>query len=261
MNRDIIRQFLNIVALVATLVVNYLSNALPLNGQPPAEISNRLPTLFVPANYVFSIWGVIYTFLIGFVIYQALPSQRQNPLLRKIGYWFVASCLANITWIFLFHWNQFGFSILAMFALLVSLIAIYTRIGVGLTLVKGAARWLIHTPFSIYLGWITVATVANITYWLYDIQWDGFGIGQPIWAILMLVVATGVTLTLIVTRRDVAYSAVIIWALIGIVVKQAATPAVATTAAVMAGVVAVALVARFLASRNRNTLTRIPAQA
>lgn len=262
MNRDIIRQFLNIVALVATLIVNYLSNALPLNGKTPAEISNALPNLFVPANYVFSVWGVIYFFLVAFVVYQALPSQRQNPLLRKIGYGFVVSCIANITWIFLFHYDQYGLSVIAMLALLVTLITIYTRVGVGVTPVKAAERWWIHTPFSVYLGWITVATVANISFWLTSIGWDGFGIADATWAIIMLVVATLVAVLVIVQRRDVAYSAVIIWALVGIFNNpQIAESTVTTTAIIMAAVVALALAARLFTGRGQHRTPAVPARA
>jgi hypothetical protein len=262
MNRDIIRQFFNIVALVATLIVNYLSNALPLNGKTPAEISNSLPNLFVPANYVFSVWGVIYFFLIAFVVYQALPSQRQNPLLRRIGYLFVVSSIANISWIFLFHYDQYGLSVIAMLALLVTLITIYTRIGVGVTPVKAAARWWIHTPFSVYLGWITVATVANISFWLTSIQWNGFGIEDAAWAIIMLVVATLVAAAVIVTRRDIAYSAVILWALVGIYFnQQIQEPTVTTTALVMAAVVAVVLAARLFIGRSQNNAPAVPARA
>ncbi|MBL8156325.1 MAG: tryptophan-rich sensory protein [Anaerolineae bacterium] len=249
MNRDVLRQFVNIVALVATVIVNGLSQGLPLNGQTPAQISNRLPILFVPDNYVFSIWGLIYTLLIGFVVYQALPSQRENPTFRKIGYWFALSCAANIGWIFLFHWNQFGWSVLAMLALLGSLLMIYMRIGIGVTAVRGAMRWWVHTAFSVYLGWITVATVANIAYALFDAGWNGFGISGEVWTVVMLIVATGITGFMVLMRRDWAYSAVIIWALIGIVVKQAGTPVVATTAGIMVAAVLAALAARFLLNR------------
>lgn len=98
MNKDTIRQWVNIIAPILTLAVNGLSEAIPLNGQTSAQIANRLPILFVPANYVFSIWGIIYVLLLAFGVYQALPSQRENPLLRRIGYWFALTCLANGIW-------------------------------------------------------------------------------------------------------------------------------------------------------------------
>lgn len=254
MNRDVIRQTVNAVALVAALVVNFLANALPLNGQTSAEIANRLPILFVPANYVFSIWGVIYTLLIGFGIYQALPSQRENPLLRRVGYWFAVSCVANFTWLFLFHYEQFPLSMIAMIVLLVSLIIIYTRLGVGRERLNTAGKWLLHIPFSVYMGWISVATIANAAYVLYNVQWDGFGIAGAVWAVVMLVVAAGLTLVNIATRRDIAYTSVILWALVGIMIKQSAVQPVAITAGLMVAVVGVALVAVRLMNRNNHSI-------
>lgn len=252
MNRDSIRQVLVVTALIGTLVVNFLANALPINGQTSAEVANRLPIYFVPANYVFSIWGVIYTLLIAYGIYQALPAQREHPVLRRIGYWFVLSSIANSTWLVLFHYEYFPLTMIAMLMVLGSLIAIYLQLGVGQGAVSRADRWLIQIPFSVYLGWITVATVANASYVLYDANWDGFGISGPLWAAIMLVVAAVVTLLVIIRHRDVAYTAVIVWALVGIIVKQGDTPLVAVTAGVMAVVVAGA--ALLFALRPRRTL-------
>ena len=237
MDRDILRQAVNIVTLAAMLVVNFLANTLPLNGQTSADIANRLPIDFVPANYVFSIWGVIYLFLLGFGIYQALPSQRDNPYLRRIGYWFALSSIANGAWLFFFHYNQFPLSMVAMVVLLVSLITIYRRLDIGTAAVSTANRWLVQMPFSIYLGWITVATVANAAYVLYDAGWRD---GGPIWAAIMLVVAALITVRIILQHRDIAYTAVIVWAFAGIVVKQSDTVLVAGTAALMIAVVVAA---------------------
>jgi benzodiazapine receptor len=248
--QDVIRQSINAVALIVTLAVNFLSESLPLNGQTSAEIANRLPILFVPANYVFGIWGIIYALLIGFGIYQLLPSQRENPLLRKISYWFALSCGANSIWLILFHYDQFALSMIAMVLLLVALIMIYTRIEVGRKALMAKETWLIHIPFSTYLGWITVATVANATYVLYDAGWDGFGISGEAWATIMLVVATGITLAAIYTRSDIAYTIVIVWAFVGITAKQSETPLVAVTAAVMALILVLALVGRRFMNRD-----------
>lgn len=263
MNRDIVRQFINIVALVFMLVVNAASEAIPLNGQTSAEISNRLPIFFVPANYVFGVWGVIYVLLIMFTVYQALPSQRENPYLRKIGYWFALSCLANGTWLVLFHYNLFPLSMVAMLVLLASLLVIYTRVGVGQGTVSRATHWCIQVPFSTYLGWITVATVANASYVLYDAGWNGFGISGEVWAVVMLVVAAVITLTIIITRRDVAYTAVLLWALVGIIIKQSGTPLVAGTAGVAAAIIALVLLWRLFnrGSNNGGTAHLTPIRA
>ena len=251
MTRDTVRQGVNVLALLLTLVVNGLANALPLNGLTTGEISDSFQVFFVPAAYVFSIWGVIYLGLIGFTIYQALPAQRENPRLRRVGYLFAVSCIANTTWIFLWHYQQFPLTIIAMLILLASLIAIYLRLDInGQERISGAQRWLVDLPFSIYLGWITVATVANVTSVLYDLNWDGFGIAPDTWAVIMLVVATIVTAAVIFSRGDIAYSAVIIWAFIGIVVKQSETQSVALTAAAMVIVIIALLIGKGWANRQ-----------
>ncbi|MBZ0291150.1 MAG: tryptophan-rich sensory protein [Anaerolineae bacterium] len=261
MSKDVVRQWVNLLALIGTLIVNFASEAIPLNGQTSAQIANRLPILFVPANYVFSIWGIIYTLLIGFAVYQALPSQKENPVLRRIGYWFALSCAANGVWLILFHYNLFALSMIAMIVLLVSLIAIYTRIGVGQMKLSTRETWFIHIPFSTYLGWITVATVANASYVLYSLGWDGFGIEGAIWAVIMLVVATALTLTIIFTRSDIAYTAVIVWAFVGIVSKQTATPLVAGTAGLMAAVVVIALIVHRFMNRQQGGRTLLASRA
>lgn len=230
MNKDLIRQIVNVLAVIAMITINILANALPINGQNTGEISDLFPVFFVPAGYVFSIWGLIYIGLLAFAFYQALPAQRENPRLRKIGYWFALSCLANSVWIFLWHYNLFPLSLLVMLVLLGSLLVIYLRLDIGRTRVSTVERWCVNIPFSVYLGWITVATVANVTDVLYDLGWNGFGIAPETWAVIMLIIAAGLGVAMAVTRRDVAYLLVLVWAFAGIGVKQAAVPLVATTA-------------------------------
>jgi len=202
MNRDLVRQIVNVVTVLVTIIVNGLANALPINGITTAEISNSFPVLFVPAGYVFAIWGLIYLGMTGFAIYQALPSQRENPRLRRVGYWFALGNIANIIWIFLWHYQLFLLTLVAMLVLLLSLIVTYQRLEIGQRVVQGAQRWLVNVPMSIYLGWITVATIANTTIVLYDLNWNGFGMSAAIWAVLLLVVATLIT-GLMIFRRGV----------------------------------------------------------
>lgn len=250
MNRDLIRQIVNVFAVVVTITINILANALPINGLNTGEISDSFPVYFVPAGYVFSIWGVIYIGWIAFAIYQALPSQRENPRFRRIGYWFALGSAANSAWIFLWHYQQFPLTLVMMLILLTSLIIIYLRLEIGVTPVSGAEKWAVNVPFSIYLGWITVATIANVTDVLYDLNWNGFGIAPQTWAVVMLVIGAVLTSIVIMTRRDVGYTAVIVWAFIGIVVKQAAESSVALTAGAMTVVVIIALIAKWLVDRN-----------
>jgi len=129
MGRDRVRQWVSLLALMVTIAVNGLANALPLNGQTTGEISDRFQVYFVPAGYVFSIWGLIYLGLGVFAIYQVLPAQRDNPRLRRVGYPFAFSCLANVAWLLLWHYEVFPLTLVAMLALLLSLIAIYLRLG------------------------------------------------------------------------------------------------------------------------------------
>lgn len=239
--RDMLRQFLVIAAVIGVITVNALANILPINGLETGEISDRFQVFFVPAGYVFSIWGLIYLGLIGYAVYQALPSQRANPRLRAIGLPFVASSVANIVWIFLWHYEQFAWTLVAMLALLALLIVIYQRLGIGLTAMTGAERWLVRLPFSVYLGWITVATVANVTSLLDYLGWGGWGIAPVAWAVIMLGVATVVGLGVTLLRSDWAYGLVLVWAFAGIAVKHSATPAVLYTAVICAVIVGAAV--------------------
>jgi len=242
MKNDFLRQWINLFAVLATLVVNGLANALPLNGLNTGEISDRFHVYFVPAGYVFSIWGVIYLGLIAFGIYQLLPGQRENPRLRRIGYLFALSCLANIVWLFLWHYERFVLTLFAMVALLLLLIGTYLRLEIGKTKFSLVEKWCVSIPFSVYLGWITVATIANVTSVLDYLKWEGWGLKPEIWAVVMLVAGLLIAAAMSLTRADVAYLLVIIWAYIGIAVKQAGTPLVSNTAWIISAIVAILLV-------------------
>ena len=178
MNRDTLRQILIVVAVAATIVVNGLASTSLINGRQTGAISDMFPVLFTPAGYVFSIWGLIYLGLIAYAVFQALPAQRENPRLRSIGNLFLVASLANIVWIFLWQYLQFPLTIVAMLILLGALIGIYLRLDIGRSQPPRAERWLVNLTFSIYLGWITVATIANATILLSYLNWNGFGISE-----------------------------------------------------------------------------------
>ena len=250
MKKDIWRQIANILSVVLALTVNILASTLPLNGQNTGEISDRFQVFFVPAGYVFAIWGVIYIGWIAFAVYQALPAQKESPRLRKLGYLFALSGLLNAAWLFCWHYNQFGLSVLVMLGLLGLLIASYLRLDVGRTPVGTAEKWCVDVPFSIYLGWISVAAIANVTDWLYFVNWNGFGIAPEIWAVIMLLVASLVGVMMALTRRDSAYLFVFAWSFVGIAVKQAAVPMVAYTAWA-AAMVALGLAVYSIIARRR----------
>ena len=251
MNKDTVRQVVNVLAVVAVIVVNGLANTLPLNGLTQSEISDRFDVFFVPAGYAFSIWGLIFLGLTAFAVYQALPAQRENLRLRRVGYLFALSCVANITWLFLWHYEVFVLTLVAMLALLLLLIAIYLRLDIGRAQVSGVERWLVDVPFSVYLGWITVATIANVTVVLDYLGWNGWGISPQAWTVIMLFAGLVIATAMSLTRGDVAYSLVLIWAYVGIAVKHQDTPVVAVTAGVTAALIGLMLVIGVLLKRGR----------
>jgi TspO/MBR family len=246
------RQILVVLIVLVTISVNVLANALPINGLNTGEISDRFKVYFVPAGYVFSIWGVIYLGLLAYAIFQALPSQRENPHLQSTGWWVVLGGLANSIWIFLWHYQQFIGTLAAMLVLLASLIAVYLRLRDGKGKVSGAETWAVRVPFSIYLGWITVATVANVTSLLDFLNWNGWGISPESWMLIVLAVVLLIAVLMNLRQRDIAYALVILWALAGIGVKfpQAGMVTIATW--VTFGMVALTIVFSFL-MKSRKT--------
>ncbi|MGD0451653.1 MAG: tryptophan-rich sensory protein [Candidatus Bathyarchaeia archaeon] len=211
------RRFVNIVAFVAVVIVNGLAGATSvIGGRNTAQVSNSFPTLITPAGYVFSIWGIIYILLGVFVVYQALPSQQGKSFQSKIGWLFVLSCIANVVWLFLWQFEFLTVTVPVMFLLLASLILIYVRVGIGKTNAPPREKLAVYVPFSVYLGWITVASIANVATTLVSLNWAGFGLNAQIWAALIVVLVLIITALVIATRRDIAYALVIIWALVGI---------------------------------------------
>ena len=230
MSKNTLRQLANALSVALALTVNILANALPLNGQNTGQISDRFSVYFVPAGYVFAIWGLIYIGWIAFAIYQFLPAQKENPRLQNLGYLFALSGVFNAVWLFCWHYNQFGLSVLVMLALLATLIASYLKLDVGRVAIGAAERWCVEVPFSVYLGWITVATVANISDYLFSISWSGWGITAQPWAAIMIAVASLLGLLMALTHRDSGYLFVLVWSFIGIAVKQVEFPLVANSA-------------------------------
>lgn len=258
MSKDTVRQLANAFSVVLALTVNILANALPLNGQNTGEISNRFKVYFVPAGYVFAIWGVIYIGWMVFAVYQFMPKQKENPRLRRLGYFFTLSGVFNALWLFCWHYNQIGLSVLVMLILLGLLIVSYLRLGVGRVPNSTLEHWFVEVPFSAYLGWISVATIANISDWLFAIHWGGWSIPAPTWAAIMIGAASLLGVLMALTRLDDAYLFVLVWAFIGIAVKQTSSSLVMNTAwiasAILLPVAIICIVQRF---RNLKTTQKV----
>ncbi|MGB1254534.1 MAG: TspO/MBR family protein [Thiolinea sp.] len=226
----------SIVAILAVLLVNYLSNAIPLGGMTQKDISDLYPSLFTPASFTFAIWGVIYLALAGFVIYQALPAQRNNALVARISQLFILSCVANIAWIFCWHYGQLALSLAVMLAILFILVTIYRVLGIANRPASLKEQVFLHLPFSLYTGWITVATVANLSILQTAYGLDNLGIDAVSWTLLKLAAVAAIAALVIILRNDMVYGLVIAWAAFGIMSKQTATPAVSGSATVLVAV-------------------------
>jgi hypothetical protein len=233
---------LNVAALAVMLTLNTLATTLPLGGRTTAEISDSFNLRFVPAGYVFAIWGLIYLALIGFTLYQALPAQQSNSAVRATGYWFALSSAANAAWIVAWHTGHFTLTVALMLTLLASLIVIYSRLA-ALPPGSAASRWLVRLPFSLYLGWITVATVANVSAWLVDLGWGGQPFNPVVWTVILVAVATGLGLALLMRHRDLVYAGVLVWALVGILLKQSDSMPIVTVSALAVAALAAGAVA------------------
>jgi benzodiazapine receptor len=232
----------NIAALIIVLAINGLAGTTFLNGRTTAQVSDLYSNPFTPAGYVFAIWGIIYALLLIFVIYQALPKQKDKPFQKQISILFILSSFFNVFWLFLWQYDYITYSVILMFSLLATLTAIYLRLGIGKSKVSFTEKLYVHFPFSVYLGWITVASIANVAAALVSVRWNGFGFSPETWAIVAMSIALIVTLIVIVARRDIAYSFVIVWAITGIAVKQSSNQNLVLTAEIAIALILIALV-------------------
>jgi TspO/MBR family len=245
-----LRQIAVVIVTLVTIAINILADALPINGLNTGRISDSFHVYFVPAGYVFAIWGIIYIGVLAYSVYQALPAQRENPRMQATGWWVVLGGLANSIWIFLWHYQQFVGTLGAMLVLLASLIAVYVQLGVGQSKVTTSETWAVRVPFSIYLGWITVATVANVSDVLDFVKWNQFGISSEAWMVVILAAVLLIAGLMNFLRRDVAYALVILWALAGIAAKFPQAGIVTSATWVVFALVAASLVAAFLVKKN-----------
>lgn len=216
-------QVLNILGLLLVLLFNYLANALPVGGRTTGEVAAIFDNLFVPAGYAFTIWGLIYLLLIVFVVRQArgLFGRKEAPAyVDRIGPWFFVSCLANALWILTWHNLQVILAMLLMLIILGSLLSIYLRLDISYP--QPEVPFFVRLPFSVYLGWITVATIANAAALLVYLEWNAFGIPEPVWTVNVIGVAALIGVFIVRRRLDVPFVLVLLWALFAILVRREA---------------------------------------
>lgn len=221
-------KILSALLFVVMIYVNYLANALPINGLSTGAVSNAYPNLFAPAGLTFSIWGIIYLLLAIVSVMFFFESNKE--ILQKISWFFIISSALNSLWIFAWHYEKFGLSVIIMLLLLTSLIIINQRLSAYPNSIFKAA-------FGIYLGWICIATIANVTVWLVSINWSGFGISQEIWTSVMIAIGLIISISAVYKFNNPFVAASVIWAFIGIAIKQYGNSNVIFIAAIVGTVV------------------------
>jgi hypothetical protein len=214
----------NLVGFILVVVVNALATTIPLGGKSTGELSDLYPNLFVPSGLTFAIWGIIYLLLGVYVVYGLIYSaKRSDPdegFMEKIGLLFLITCIANAGWIFSWQYRILPLSLVCMLILLLSLIYIYTRLNVGRSNASNAEKYMVQLPFSVYLGWITIATIANVTALLVHYNWNRFGLSEEAWTIVMVAVGIALGLLFVFYRKDIFYTLVVDWAVLGILIKR-----------------------------------------
>jgi hypothetical protein len=212
-------QIANGLAFGSTVFINYLSNTGLMNNTTIGEISDDYRSLFTPAGYTFAIWGVIYLLLFGFSIYQGrglFVKVKDDNFVLNTGWWFVLSCVFNSLWVFAWIYEFTGLSCVFIFSLLFCLLKIVLNNRMELNDERFPVIIFVSWPFVIYAGWVTVASIANMSTYLVKIEWDGFGLSEQTWAIIMILIAVAVNLLFIWKRNMSAFALVGAWALVGI---------------------------------------------
>lgn len=244
------------------IIINSLANILPINGQGTGQVSDSYPNLFAPAGLTFAIWGLIYLLLAGYTLYQLGLFQKDRSAsqvnwLEKTRLYFSVSSIANSAWIFSWHYHLIPVSMLLMIVILVCLILINQAIKNQQLSIK--EKIFIRLPFSIYFGWITVATIANATTLLVSMDWKGFGISEPTWAIMIIITGMLIGAVTTIMNRDLAYGLVLVWAYAGILIKHISAngfsgqyPEVITTVIVCIVLLVIASAYIIFSNRKRN---------
>jgi benzodiazapine receptor len=251
MSKQLIIKILVVVSTIFALSSNILAITLPLNNRTTQAISDTYPILFTPANYVFSIWGIIYIGLIAFSLFQLFAKSHHGEVGNRVRVAFILSNLANGLWIVWWHYDQLILSAVTMLVLLGSLIYLYSQLPAWKTKQHPLYRLCITLPISIYLGWISVATIANISVLLYALGWDGLRISGDYWAGFLCLIAADLAVNFLWVRRDYPFAAVIVWALIGILVKQGSAQPLAILATVSLALVLFMTVGLLLISSRK----------
>ncbi|MGG4213461.1 tryptophan-rich sensory protein [Paenibacillus sp. FSL L8-0638] len=239
----------NIIVFIAVVLINFLASTLPIGGRSTAAVSNMYPTLITPAGYAFSIWSVIYVLLACFVVYQATPTGQAKTSVQSIGIFFILSCVFNIIWIFLWQYVYVELCVIVIILYLLSLGVVYVRTRTPQP--TRGEMWFVKLPFSLNLGWVSVATIINIAVALEKNEWSGWGLSDTTWAIIILLIGTILAIMVSFPYRDSIYPLVFVWAYIAIAVEHPNHENVRLAALILAAIILVYALWLFFA-RNRD---------
>lgn len=215
----------NVIFYLLCIGFNFLAVVLPLNDKSTKALSDQYPNLFTPAGLTFSIWSLIYLLLLFFAVWQIWPlraEQRRldrNLAIDALGWRFVFVSFLNMAWLFCWHYEFVAASVIVMFVMLFQLIRI-NRLAFHILPHTQDYRNFLQIPFGLYLGWISVASIANVTAWLVSTQWDGDGFSEKLWTEIMILVAIALSLFMLFVRRNIPYALAVAWALLGISIKH-----------------------------------------
>ena len=213
----------NSLSVFLAVVINYYSMFFGINDHKVGEISDKYENLFTPASYAFSIWGIIFIMLIAYCYYQirqVFIKKNKPEYIYKTGWWFTLANLCNASWVFVWLFELTGLSVIIMFGILISLIMIVIRTNMEKWDAGIATILFVWWPICIYTGWISVAAIANISAYLSKADWNGFGISDISWTLIMILLATILNWIMVVSRNMREFAAMGIWALIAIYVRH-----------------------------------------
>ena len=228
-------RLLNLFAFLPLIVGNALAGTGALSGESIGVIANRWRTLFLPANWTFGIWSLIYLGLAAFVVYQVMPGNNARRVARRIGPLWLVTVVLNLAWISAFSFSRFGLALAVMVGLLLSLILVFTRLDVGGTPVRKGERAFVQAPFSLYLGWIMVALIVNTAQYLSYLGWEGAPLSPLAWSVIMMAVAAAIGALFDLLKGEWIVPLVVAWALAGIAARYSDQPTLVWVATALAG--------------------------
>lgn len=244
---------------LGVIAVNALANILPINGMNTGQVSGFYPNAFVPAGFTFSIWGLIYLLLLTYTIAYTYYSVKRNQyekvfaFVERINPYFLVTCILNMAWILAWHYLQIELSVLIMLLFLITLIQLFLKTSTGKDNLSGFQCLFLYTPFMVYLGWISVATIANITALLVAYKFSGLGLSPMHWSVIMIMIALMLSIIMLKKHQSVSFALVVAWAFLGIRARQGSEYPLIQSITTVSVIYLLAMIAIILTKRNRGS--------